>query len=368
MKEFRDCTYPLNRGLKGYPMETDHTTKQEIIRRTWNLEATGCVPYTIEIGQPHFATNTYFDDDAAEIAWHEDYHENRQGIVDFDMPNIKPNLGIGTIAAAFGCQLRVSDDSDPWAGPLINSSCPEKVYELSCPDPASNPIFQRVRERISYLQHHSDMPLRLVNVASPLVTASMIWDYTDFMMALIESPKEAHHLLDMITKATIDYVNLQLESITDLHSMGHEVLCVPREVGLRISDDTAVLLSPKLYQEFGVQYNSRLAETFGGIVVHSCGDCKHILPTLLKTPGLRGLDLTIPQNSDWTAVAAGAGQVALSLRHYYWDHAEPNVDLVAYTRKLIDTFGTTGIFIVTSTPDAEQARKLGQDLWPILGW
>ncbi len=348
-------------------MEIDRATKQEIIRRTWNLEATGCVPYTIEIGQPHFATRVFFEDDAAELAWHEGYHASRQGVVDFDMPNIKPNLGIGTIAAAFGCQLRINDQADPWTDTLIKGDRPEKVYELTPPDPLSNPIFQRASKRITYLQQHSDMPLRLVNVASPLVTASMIWDYTDFILALLENPKEVHHLLEMITQTTIDYVNLQLATITDLHSMGHEVLCVPREVGLRISDDTAALLSPRLYREFGVPYNARLAEAFGGIVVHSCGDCTHIIPVMLETPGLRGLDLTMPQNKDWAPLTAGAGRVVLSLRHYYWDHAESNVDAVAYTRKLINTFGTTGIFIVTSSPDAEQARKLGQQLWSLLG-
>jgi len=348
-------------------MPIDYATKRDIICRTWNLEATGSVPYTIEIGPPHFATKAFFDDDAAEFAWHTEYHTSRQGVADFDMPNIKPNLGIGTIAAAFGCELRVNDEADPWTKTLINRDCRQKVYELALPDPANNPIFQRVRQRINNLQAHGDMPLRLVNVASPLVTASMIWDYTDFIMALLESPKEVHHLLEMITLTTIDYVNVQLETITNLHSMGHEVLCVPREVGLRISDDTAVLLSPKLYREFGVHYNGLLSEAFGGIVVHACGDSKHVIASMLETPGLKGLDLTMPQNSDWTHLAAAAGKVVLSLRHYYWDHMIAGVDPVEYSQKLINTFGTIGVFIVTSSSDAEQARKLGQQLWPILG-
>lgn len=341
--------------------------KLQIIERTWNLKQTGTVPYTIEIGQPHFATSEFFEDAAAELAWHEAYHDQRQGVIDFDMPNIKPNLGIGTIAAAFGCPLRINDEADPWTDTLINSQCREKVYDLLPPDPLSNPIFDRVRERIGYLQHHGTMPLRLVNVASPLVTASMIWDYTDFMMSLLTSPKEVHHLMEMITKATIDYVNLQLDLITDLHSMGHEVLCVPREVGLRVSDDTAALLSPDLYREFGVYYNGKLAEAFGGVVVHSCGDCSRIVPAMLETPLLKGLDLTMPQNSDWSALESAAGEVVLSLRHYFWDHGDQPVDPVEYTSKLIKSFGTTGIFIVTSVPDAGQAVALGQELWTLLG-
>jgi hypothetical protein len=331
------------------------------------MKPSGVVPYTIEIGQPHFATKAFFDNDAAELEWHENYHRQRQGVIDFDMPNIKPNMGIGTIAAAFGCPLRVNNEADPWTDTLIDAKCREKVYALQPPDPASNPIFARVRERLTYLQQHSSMPLRVANVASPLVTASMIWDYTDFMMSLLTSPKEVHYLLDMITQATIDYVNLQLDTITNLHSMGHEVLCVPREVGLRVSDDTAALLSPDLYREFGVHYNGKLAEAFGGVVVHSCGDCSRIVPAMLETPGLKGLDLTMPQNSDWSALERAAGTVALSLRHYFWDHGERAVDPVDYTRKLIDAFGTTGVFIVTSTPDADQARELGKELWTTLG-
>ena len=348
-------------------MNLTTSEKLQIIARTWNLEPTGTVPYTIEIGQPHFATTEFFDDDAAELEWHENYHRQRQGVVDFDMPNIKPNLGIGTIAAAFGCQLRVNNEADPWTDTLITAQCREKVYDLQPPDPDSNPIFARVRERLGYLQKHGSMPLRLVNVASPLLTASMIWDYTDFMMSLLTNPKEVHHLLDMTTQATIDYVNLQLDTITDLHSMGHEVLCVPREVGLRVSDDTAALLSPNLYREFGVNYNAKLADAFGGVVVHSCGDCSRVVSAMLETPALKGLDLTMPQNTDWSTLESAAGEVVLSLRHYFWDHEDQSVDPVEYTRRLIDAFGTTGIFIVTSMPDAEQARDLGKKLWAMLG-
>ena len=331
------------------------------------MEPTGVVPYTIEIGNPHFATKAFFNDDAAELEWHQNYHDQRQGVIDFDMPNIKPNLGIGTIAAAFGCPLRVNDEADPWTDTLIDAQCREKVYDLEPPDLDSNPIFERVRERIGYLQEHGTMPLRLVNVASPLVTASMIWDYTDFMMSLLTSPKEVHHLMEMITQATMDYVNLQLDIITDLHSMGHEVLCVPREVGLRVSDDTAPLLSPDLYREFGVYYNGQLAKAFDGVVVHSCGDCSHIIPAMLETPGLKGLDLTMPQNTDWTALESAAGEVVLSLRHYFWDHGDKAVDPVEYTDRLIKAFGTTGIFIVTSVPDTGKASELGQELWALLG-
>jgi hypothetical protein len=149
--------------------------------------------------------------------------------------------------------------------------------------------------------------------------------------------------------------------------MGHEAEVLPREVGLRISDDTAALLSPALYREFAAPYNGKLSEVFGGVVIHSCGDCSRVVSTMLETPGLRGLELTMPQNTNWEAIRPAIGRTALSLRHKFWDHGPQAPDMVEYTQKMLDFFGRRGAFIVTSAPTFEAARSLGERLWPLLG-
>ena len=58
-------------------MLTD-SQKLDLITRTWNLEDTGGkVPYAIEVGHPHHATTEFYENDAAELAWHADYHRRR---------------------------------------------------------------------------------------------------------------------------------------------------------------------------------------------------------------------------------------------------------------------------------------------------
>ena len=348
-------------------MKITLTDKEEAIRNTWNLEETSEVPFLIEIGQPHFATESYYDDDDAEIRWNEQYHRDRANVYDYGMPNIKPNIGISVMAAAFGCEYQVNNEADPWVTPLIRETNAADVYELKKPDPATNPIYQKSFARLEYIQRHSTLPLRLINVPSPLVTASLIWEYTPFIEATILHPKEVHALLDIVTEATIEFVQLQLERIGNLHTMGHEMWYIPRDVGLRISDDTAALLSPKAYREFGLRYNAKISESFGGIVVHSCGDLKHVLPVMMEIPGLRGLDLTIPQNTKWDVIKeAAAGKTALNLRHFFWDHEDTNTDLVEYSRSLIEYFGRRGIFIQTSTPTIAEAAELGEQLHKVL--
>jgi hypothetical protein len=341
--------------------------KKTLIEKNWRLEDVPEVPFLIEIGSFHAATSKYFSDHAAELGWNMDFHKQREGICDYGMPNIKPNQGINIIASAFGCEYTVNDDADPWVTPLIRDDNVQDVHALKVPDPKTNPVFRQAWERVDYLQSHSGLPLRLVNVPSPLVTASLIWEYTSFITATMLHPREVHVLLEKITEATIAYLIEQLARIRNLHTMGHEMWYIPREIGVRISDDTASIMSPNLYREFGVKYNSLISRAMGGIVVHSCGNVKNVVEPMMEIEGLRGLDFTIPQ-TDWETVRkAAAGKTALCLRHYYWDHGmEAQVDLAAYSKKLVDFFGRKGLFIQTSTPTAKEARELGAQLHRVL--
>jgi hypothetical protein len=342
--------------------------KMDLIRRNWMLDDVEEVPFLIEIGPMHAATSKYFSDHAAELAWNTNFHRERAGIYDYGMPNLKPNQGINIIASAFGCEYRVNDEADPWVTPLIRDENPKDVHKLKVPDVKTNPVLRLAWDRVEYLQSESDLPLRLVNVPSPLVTGSLIWEYTSFIMATLQYPKEVHALLEKITEATIAYLQEQLTRISNLHTMGHEMWYIPREIGVRISDDTAAVLSPKLYREFGVRYNNMISRALGGIVVHSCGDVKNVVEPMMEIEGLRGLDFTIPQTDDWERIRkAAAGKTALCLRHYYWDHgADSHVGLVDYSKKIVDFFGRKGLFIQTSTPTIEEGQKLGSQLHRVL--
>jgi uroporphyrinogen-III decarboxylase len=219
-------------------------------------------------------------------------------------------------------------------------------------------------ERIRYLREHSALPIRLVNVPSPLVSASLIWEYSSFIAATITHPKEVHFLLDLVTEATIQFVRLQVQDIgARLFTLSHEPWYLPPDLGIRVSDDTAQVMSPRGYREFGVPYNTRLSRAFGGIVIHSCGDVGHVLPAMLEIPGLRGVELVATQN-DWQRLRdLTKGKVALSLRYCGWDFpdSEPP-DLLAYSRELVDFFGRRGVLLWTQTDTLDSTRVLARKL------
>jgi len=339
--------------------------KKKILDAVWRLEDVDEVPFVVEIGPFHGATKAFFDDAQAEVKWNEELHRKREGVYDYGLPNIKPNQGIGIVAAAFDCEYTVNDEADPWIKSRIREENAEDVHKLQIPDPEKNVVYQKVWKRIESLQSLSSLPLRMVNVPSPLVTASMIWDYTSFIEALLICPGEVHALLEKVTEATIIYIREQFRRIKNLFSVGHESICpIPRFAGVRVSDDTAALLSPDMYREFGVKYNSRISREFGGIVVHSCGDVQYVVTAMMEIEGLKGLDFTVPQVMNWEAVRdAAAGKVVLCLRQRYWDHPKgAAVDLAEYSENLVKTFGRKGLIIETSAPSAEEARSLGEEL------
>ena len=338
--------------MAAAPLTADE--RRYAVKRTLDLADPGEVPFLIEIGPFHAATKEYYESDQAELAWNLGYERDRRPVYDYGISNIKPNLGIGFMAAAFGCQVTANAEADPWIKAMLREENASQVYDLELPDLETNALYRRAFDRIERLQGGSTLPLRLVNVASPLVTASQIWDYTSFIEATLLYPKEVHELLEKVTEATIAFVREQRRRIRRLHALSHEMWYLPEDYGIRVSDDTAALMSPDLYREFGVRYNNRLSEAFGGIVVHSCGDLQNVVAVMMETKGLRGLDITMPNNPRWDVLKeAAAGKTALNLRHFYWDHGSGvTVDAVEYTRKLLEVFGRRGILIQTSTPDA----------------
>jgi len=201
------------------------------------------------------------------------------------------------------------------------------------------------------------------------VAASQIWDYTNFAEATITCPGEVHALMEKVTEAIIGYVHEQFRRIKNLYSVGHEsCIGVPREMGIRMSDDTGAILSPAGYREFGVKYNSIIAKEFGGVMLHSCGDTHNVAPVMMEIPGLTGLDFTIPQVTHWEALRdACAGKTALMLRTHYWDHLEAEkFDLADYIKKVVDFFGPKGLFITTSMPTRAEAEALALKLRKVL--
>lgn len=345
------------------------TEKQNILRSAYELKSGLPVPLLVQPFGKWYATQDVMNDWALDLARQTQRNREQESVCDFSIAHIKTGIGLGAIAASFGAQCIWNDQSDAWIEPLIGAN-PQAVYDLALPDPRRSGMNDFILRRIEYIQAHTELPLQPCNIASPLTTASYLWGYSDFLAAIVEHPKQVHHLLELVTQATIDFVRTQMRVIKNLWALSHEDWYMPVEMGIRVSDDVLAVISRKHYREFGVRYNNILSKEFGGIVIHSCGNIVHQIPTILEIENLRAIDLALPHNDLVALRDAAAGKTALTMRYWIQDWDAPRramPDLEQYTDRVVELFGTRGILLQMQTrslPDAiDLSARLRQKTW-----
>jgi uroporphyrinogen-III decarboxylase len=207
------------------------------------------------------------------------------------VPYLDPFEGVTVLSEAFGCNVEVPENGDPWIRhPLIHDN-PKRVYDLKKPE-INNPVYRRILETLRYFEEETGyvLPVGATDPQGPLDVASLIWNNQDFIEACVLHKKEVHHLLDLVTDAFIEFYSMQYESLRNPAYPVHSFPLVSPGDGISISDDEALLLSPDLYGEFGLPYLNRISEAFGGLYYHCCGDFGFLLDQILRIKDLRAIN------------------------------------------------------------------------------
>jgi hypothetical protein len=122
--------------------------------------------------------------------------------------HLQPQMGVGVFASAFGCETSFPPDQMPWTKFAIKSGEPaEKVYEIAPPG-IRDGLLGDVLDFTEYFQQKAGdrYPIALTDLQGPIDTAYLVWDSTDFMVAMYDHPKEVHHLMKMVTDLVIKFV------------------------------------------------------------------------------------------------------------------------------------------------------------------
>jgi hypothetical protein len=332
--------------------------KKDILRGVYDLQPGLPVPLLVQPFGKWYATRQVIENPVGDIAHQAGLNRGQAQVYDFTVPHLKTGIGLGAIAASFTDAWRWSDDSDAWIAAAIGKD-PAAVYGLKLPDPHASGTNPLVFQRLALYQARTEHPVQPCNIASPLTTASYVWGYSDFLEALILHPREVHHLMELVTQATINAVRAQMAAIEDLWCLSHEDWYMPVDMGVRISDDILSVISPAHYREFGVRYNNLLAREFGGVVIHSCGDIAYQVPAILEHENLRAIDLALPHNDLVKLRDAAAGKVALTMRYWTQDWEEQRApDLATFTEEVVTLFGRRGILLQMEVPSLNEAIRL----------
>ncbi|GAG99342.1 unnamed protein product, partial [marine sediment metagenome] len=173
--------------------------------------------------------------------------------------------------------------------PIIKN--PHDVYSIKKPA-KDNRVYKRVFDTLSFFEKETgfQIPVGATDPQGPLDVASLIWNNNDFLTACILNKKEVHHLLNIITEAFIEFYTMQYEILKNPAFPVHSFPLIDSNDGISVSDDETILLSPGLFEEFGLPYLNRISDAFGGLYYHCCGDFGHVLDKILKIKGLRAIN------------------------------------------------------------------------------
>ncbi|CAA7601389.1 Uroporphyrinogen decarboxylase [Acididesulfobacillus acetoxydans] len=208
------------------------------------------------------------------------------------IPFMFPWYGTGVVPSALGCSIAFEKGLDPAvAGKVINE--PQDIKRLTMPDPYEDGLMPKVLACIDYMVENTDMPVSFTDAQGPLNIALGLCGVENFFAWMYEYPKHVHEIMDFCTEVLISWLRVQKKHAGQKMTSGafpHGIVLPEGFGGVWISDDDCTVISPRLYEEFVVPYNSRVFRAFGGGSLHFCGNAEHQLENFSKIDGLTAIN------------------------------------------------------------------------------
>jgi uroporphyrinogen-III decarboxylase len=251
------------------------------------------VNYWVSGESPQLIPDDYFTNPARMLEFQQAKIDRHLASIQDDyIPVLWPWYGTVVVPSAIGSSVLFQTGMDPAVeGPVLER--PEDIRKLQPPNPLTDGLMPRVLETIRYFRQHSDLPVMFTDAQGPLNIALTLCGVENFFVWAKEDPALAHELMDYSTEVLIDWIRVQKQYAGQSESNGafpHSILLPEGFGGVCISDDDCTVISPRMYRELVVPYNSRVFRAFGGGTLHYCGSAEHQIENFLATEGLTGVN------------------------------------------------------------------------------
>lgn len=283
------------------------------------------------------------------------------------IPTVRPNLGVVFVPAASGQPYAIQEGQMPWPGaPLSRDEIrrlPERNVEASPVMGLARAFYEvhRANGNRSVYAYHPDTQgvFSLAHLFYGDRIFTDLVDDTEWITELLEITLSTHSRVVCALKRWIP------ESDTEMVH-GHSFpagIWFPR-AGVRISEDTATMLAPRMVSEYVLPFVSRAAAPWGGCFVHFCGRHRFLFEQLCRIPEVRAIDLGNPEmyDTEWLfAICAETGTVLFSPVK-----AEEGETWEPYVRRVAELAKRTGARLILRPavfPETRDECTRMRDLW-----
>lgn len=216
-------------------------------------------------------------------------------LVDHISAHISLYFGPPFDTSMFGVEPVFAKDKDPVNGkPILKTS--DDLDELHYPDFYKSGMMPLAHEFYEYITKRVNDKLEVMFPRFIMGPWGIAWALRGLENLLVDTyrrPDFVHKLMNFITESRIRW---EKEREGFLGSRIHHPHVDSDEVDCGV-------ISPRIYKEFILPYEKRLADFYGGEIFyyHSCGNLTPILDSVTSIPGLKRLEI-----SPWTDLKKAA--------------------------------------------------------------
>jgi len=219
------------------------------------------------------------------------------------MLDVRANYGSSIAPLLFGVQPFIMADelnTLPTSVPLNDANAVRRLVDAGIPD-LNNGFGARVFEmghRYTEISRAYPRIGRYVNIyhpdlQGPMDICEVIWGATVFV-ALYEERDLVKSFLELATENYTAFLNKWLE-IVPFRPQRNTHWGLMHAGNIMLRDDSAMNLSPAMFEDFVRPYDQRLLNRFGGGAIHFCGRGDHYIGRMTAMEGLYAINMSQPE-------------------------------------------------------------------------
>lgn len=219
---------------------------------------------------------------------------------------IRNNHGTIQVASVLGGQWRIHEDNYPWVDHFPATAEIEKITCAAYTEVSKKGLLPKSLETLKFFHEVLDMypacrqavQISLPDLQGPMDTAEQLWG-SDIYYAFNEHPELLKRLLAKVADVTLllekEFRKFTRDRLDPEYNTQHGCVIPGR---LLIRNDSSIMVSPAMYEEFIQPHDGRLLRGVGGGSIHFCGNGQHLVEKMMEIDGLKGFDFGQPEQMD----------------------------------------------------------------------
>jgi hypothetical protein len=247
---------------------------------------------------------------------------------------VRANYGTGILSSVFGAALFIMEDQQdtlPTTRPLSGGAAAMKrLLDNGIPDlnaGLGERCFAMGRHYVALFADYPSISKYVLiyhpDLQGPMDICELLWG-SDLFYALIDTPELVHAVLGLITETYIAFMR-EWETIVPPRAEYSPHWGMLHKGRIMIRDDSAMNLSPEMFDEFIKPYDQRLLDEFGGGAIHFCGRGDHYIDRMHTMNGVCAVNMSQPECNDMERIYQNTVDKGIALIQLRRDTAEAAV-------------------------------------------